>query len=113
MFLYFIFFKLFERIRATNPEALKKIIPIDGDMSKEELGINTQDKKRLTENVSIVFHLGANLRLESELPEALEINTVGTKRVIELCRDMKKLVAFIHVSTAFCSADLDVFEEKV
>lgn len=60
-----------------------------------------------------MFHLAATLRLEAQLKDSIEMNTMGTQRVLALARDMKKLDVFIHLSTAFCSADIDVFEEKV
>lgn len=41
------------------------------------------------------------------------MNTSGTKRVLDLCREMKQLKAFIHLSTAFCYCDQEVLLEKV
>lgn len=41
------------------------------------------------------------------------MNTHGTKRVLDLCKGMKKLKAFIHLSTAFCYCDQEVLLEKV
>lgn len=41
------------------------------------------------------------------------MNTSGTKRVLSLCKGMKQLEAFIHLSTAFCYCDQEVLLEKV
>ena len=38
---------------------------------------------------------------------------VGTKRVLELAKKMKKLKTFVHLSTAFCYADKEELDEKV
>ncbi|KAK9739119.1 Male sterility protein [Popillia japonica] len=103
----------FARIRTKNPKLFDKVVPIIGEISEEGLGISQEDRRNLVENVQIVFHLAATLRLEAQLKDSIEMNTMGTQRVLALARDMKKLDVFIHLSTAFCSADIDVFEEKV
>lgn len=41
------------------------------------------------------------------------MNTTGTKRVLDVCRKMQNLKAFIHLSTAFCYCDQEVLLEKV
>lgn len=41
------------------------------------------------------------------------MNTTGTKRVLDVCRNMKQLKALIHLSTAFCYCDQEVLLEKV
>lgn len=104
---------MFHRIRDNNPSVYKKIIPVHGDVCSDDLGLSADETKLLIDNVSIVFHCAATLKLEAQLKDAIEMNTAGTDRVIELAKKIKKLKAFIHMSTAFCSVDIDVFEEKV
>lgn len=41
------------------------------------------------------------------------MNTRGTLRVLEMAKKMKNLVAFIHLSTAFCYPDYERMAEKV
>lgn len=43
---------------------------------------------------------------------ALSINVIGTKEVINLCREIKELKAFIHVSTAYANCNQLTIEEK-
>lgn len=38
---------------------------------------------------------------------------VGTRRILELAKKMKKLKMFVHLSTAFCYADKEELDEKV
>lgn len=104
---------MFERLRNLQPDAFKKIVPLNGDVNTNNLGLEITTIDELTTEVNIVFHLAATLRLEANLKDALEHNTMGTVRVIEICRKIKNLEAFLHFSTAFCSADIDVFEEEV
>lgn len=53
------------------------------------------------------------MKLDAELKDAININTGGTLRTLEIAKKFKNLKAFIHLSTAFCSSDIEVFEEKV
>lgn len=105
--------QIFERLRKTQPDAHKKIVPLVGELDADGLGLSTADINLLAENVSVIFHCAATLKLEATLKDAIEQNTAGTARVIEVARRVKHLVSFLYFSTAFCSADIDVFEEKI
>lgn len=104
---------MFDRLKESQPNAMKKVIPVNGDIITDGLGLSPEHVKLLVDNVSVVFHFAATLKLEAKLKDAIDQNTAGTARVIEIARKIKNLKAFIHLSTAFCSADIDVFEEKV
>jgi fatty acyl-CoA reductase len=60
-------------------------------MTIEELGLTPENKARLQEEVSVVFHCAATLRLEAKLKDAVEMNITGTWRVLQLARGMKNL----------------------
>ncbi|XP_066250286.1 putative fatty acyl-CoA reductase CG8306 [Euwallacea similis] len=104
---------VFERLRRKDSNAFKKIVPVCGDLYTENLGLNPQDLNLLIENVSVVFHMAATLKLEASLKDAIEQNTSGTAMVLDVVKQLKKLVAFCHFSTAYCSADIEYFEERV
>ncbi|KAJ4443859.1 hypothetical protein ANN_05646 [Periplaneta americana] len=103
---------LFDRLRNERPDALQKILPLQGDITQEELGLTPDNKARIQEEVSVVFHCAATLRLEARLKDAVEMNTAGTWRLLQLARGMKSLKAFVHLSTAFCHCDLQELEER-
>ncbi|XP_044270843.1 putative fatty acyl-CoA reductase CG5065 [Tribolium madens] len=104
---------MFARLRESQPEAIKKVVPVVGDLNSEGLGLSPHDLSLLVTNANVVFHCGATLKLEASLKDAVEQNTAGTARVIDVSKQMKHLCVFVYFSTAFCSADIDVFEEKV
>lgn len=78
-----------------------------------ELGLSTENMHEILSNTQIVFHLAATLRLEANLKDAIEMNTTGTQRVLDLAKKMPNLECFVYSSTAFCCADQDVLQEKV
>lgn len=107
-------FQMFQRIREEKPEVLKKLIPVQGDVTFDGLGLSAGPLlNRVLESTNIVFHLAATLRLEANLKDAIDMNTTGTKRVIALCHDMSNLQLLVHLSTAFAYCDKEVLYEKV
>lgn len=53
--------KLYERLRAEQPQTLAKVVPIAGDVKELGLGISETDLKRLR-NVTVVYHSAASVR---------------------------------------------------
>lgn len=82
---------MFDRLRKEKPDALQKVLPIQGDILLEELGLTPENKARLQDEVSVVFHCAATLRLEAKLKDSVEMNTTGTWRVLQLARGMTQL----------------------
>ena len=103
---------VFDKIRNTNPEQLKKIRAVKGDVSIDGFGMDLKDEAELIEKVNIVFHCAANVRFDLKLKEAINFNTRGTHRMLMLSEKMKNLLVFVHVSTAYCHCNEDVLEEK-
>uniref|UniRef100_A0A0K8UGQ7 Fatty acyl-CoA reductase n=1 Tax=Bactrocera latifrons TaxID=174628 RepID=A0A0K8UGQ7_BACLA len=104
---------IFQRIREEKPEVLKKVTSFNGDVTYENLGLSGENLKYVTDNTNIVFHMAATLKLEGNLKDAIDMNTTGTRRALDISKQMKGLEAFVHVSTAFCNCDQEVMHEKV
>lgn len=91
---------------------MKKIIVIKGDISIDGLGISESDRKRLINETNVVFHCAANVRFDQTLAGAVNMNTLGTQRILKLVIDMIQLKVFTHVSTAYCQCNEDILEER-
>jgi alcohol-forming fatty acyl-CoA reductase len=91
----------------------KKLKALQGDVLFDNFGLSKSDIENLSNEVSIIFHFAATLKLEAPLRDNVNMNTSGTVRTLKIARQMKNLVIFIHLSTAFCYPDYDVLEEKV
>ncbi|XP_066990929.2 putative fatty acyl-CoA reductase CG5065 isoform X2 [Anabrus simplex] len=104
---------IFQRLKAEHPKALAKLSVLQGDVGELGLGLSTEDRQLLESNVSFVFHLAANSHLEDPLQKAVLVNSRGTRETVSLALGMKKLKAFVHVSTVFSNADHFVVEEKL
>lgn len=105
--------KVFQRICNEKPEMFKKIIPVFGDITSKRLGLSDEHYERVITSANIVFHMAASLKLEATLKPNVEMNLIGTRNVIDLCKQMTSLVSLLHLSTAFCNCDQNVLEEQV
>ncbi|XP_030557717.1 putative fatty acyl-CoA reductase CG5065 isoform X5 [Drosophila novamexicana] len=104
---------IFQRIKDERPHMLKKVTIYQGDVTYDLLGLSGDSLKHVVENTNIVFHMAATLKLEGNLRDAIDMNLLGTKRALNVAKDMKQLEAFVHLSTAFCNCDQEVMYEKV
>lgn len=102
----------FTVLNRDNPECFKKLKLIRGDVTEEFLGISPEDQEELVKNVEIVIHCAATVRFVLPLKESVEFNVLGTWRMLELAKEMKRLVSFVHVSTAYCQEIGTVLEER-
>lgn len=104
--------KIFDRIREVAADQLTKIKLIKGDISEEKLDIDESDEQELIENLDIIFHCAAKAKFSLTLREALNFNTCGTLRVLQLAAKTKNLKVFSHYSTSYCCPNEPVFEER-
>lgn len=102
----------FDRIRRIQPDLLKKVHVIKGDLTFDDLAISSQDLDFLRKEISVVVHSAATIRFDEPLSRATRINVTATKRILDLSLKLKNLEAFIHVSTAYCNeTKIDIKEE--
>lgn len=108
----FINIPLFQRIVDEKPWAMNKIVPVYGDITKSNLGLNETHLEKVLQ-CQLVFHVAASLRLEWTLKPNIEINLIGTKNTIELAKKMTNLLLMVHFSTAFCCVEEEILDERV
>nr|AID66655.1 fatty acyl reductase [Agrotis segetum] len=104
---------LFSRLKKTNPEYFKKVVPVSGDITLPNLGLTPKDEQTLIDKVSVVYHAAATVRFNEPLPVAMNINFEGTQKVLELSRRMKNIEAFLYISTAYTQTQRKVLMETV
>ncbi|XP_049870166.1 putative fatty acyl-CoA reductase CG5065 isoform X3 [Pectinophora gossypiella] len=106
---------IFQRIRNENPEVLKKVILVSGDMRDDNLGLSAEDMELLRKEVSIVFHIGASVNFAQPLLEIVNANTRASEKMLRLAKSMEKIQAFVYVSTAYsnCRQNNDVIDEVI
>ncbi|CAO1328112.1 unnamed protein product [Diamesa serratosioi] len=93
---------MFDEFRLNDPSQLEKICVVTGDISVDKLGLNEYDENLLIKDVHAVFHCAASVRFDYPLKTAVNLNTTGTLRMLQLAEKMKNLQIFTYMSTAFC-----------
>lgn len=103
---------LFDTLKKQQPNFAKKITPVRGDVSLSDLGLSPDDRSLLVENVDVVVHSAATVRFDEKIKSAVHINIRGTKAMLELAMEFKRLASFVHISTAFSNCDKEEIREE-
>jgi len=64
---------------------------IDGDLEQPSIGLSSEDRDWLIENVNFVFHCAATVKFNETLQLASRINIQGTENILTLAATMKNL----------------------
>jgi fatty acyl-CoA reductase len=83
--------QLFGKLKDQLPKFRHKVVIVNGDCSLPGFGLETSDRRLLIEDISLVFHGAATVRFDENLRSAIATNVMGTRSVLQLAREMKKL----------------------
>lgn len=85
--------QLFETVKGLRglDTLISQCTVISGDVTEPELAISPEDRQLITEKVSIIYHCAATIRFDETLKKAVMLNTRGTKYMIDLAKQCKKL----------------------
>lgn len=96
--------ELLNELKKVKDINTNKIQILNGDITKEDLGLEKSDYKNLVSNVTHIIHAAADLRLNANLEELRKINVHGTKNVLKLAVEVHSdhgLERLAHISTAY------------
>ncbi|CAL1267809.1 unnamed protein product [Larinioides sclopetarius] len=105
--------KVFDLVKKENPEAVQKVVVVHGDLSLPQLGVSPADLETMSKTVSVVFHSAATVKFDEPLKVAVDMNLLATRRMLEVCHKLPKIVALVHVSTAYANCNLSEVDEVV
>ena len=74
-----------------------RIKVLEGDISKQNLGLSTSNYNILKNEVDVIINCGAIVKHYGLKQQFEDINVIGTQNVVEFCKKEKKRL--IHVST--------------
>jgi long-chain acyl-CoA synthetase len=78
-----------------------RVTPLFGDLCTNGLGLDSWARQRVRRSVTGIIHLAADTTFSRPLVHARAVNTLGTRRVLELAAECMSPVRFAYVSTAF------------
>ena len=96
---------LFEPMAEGDPgrwERLReKVVPVAIDERQADLGLSSEDRKRLVAEVDTIFNSAATVVFDEPLDVSVQANVAGPLALMEIARASKRPVDFVHVSTAY------------
>ncbi|XP_037929122.1 putative fatty acyl-CoA reductase CG5065, partial [Teleopsis dalmanni] len=109
------FFKeaIFDNIRTENPALFQKVHPIKIDFTALDLDIKAEEREMICNEVEIVFNVVASVKFNEKLSDAIDINVLGTKKILDLAMEIKNLKSFVHISTLYCNCNRQFIKEQV
>ncbi|KAF6209174.1 hypothetical protein GE061_014919 [Apolygus lucorum] len=93
--------EIFNRLKKENPGFRSRIFLMEGDLNEPQCGLNQEQLNTMREEVNIIYHNAACLRMTEPLKNAYYMNVRATKDLLDLGTEMKHLKAFIYTSTAY------------
>lgn len=90
-----------------------KVIAIDGDMSREDLGFAPDIREVLCKSVNIFFNIAASVQFDAPLKQNLRDNYIGARNMLQLATKFQQLISLVHVSTFYTNSHISHVEEKV
>lgn len=95
--------------RPPRAEEAARVEWIPADLEKPNAGLTDEDRDRITESVSEIFHCAASVEFDLDLEDAHRINVEGVEKLLALARRAlaretgPAFRRFHHVSTAYVS----------
>lgn len=78
---------------------------LSGDVTDLHLGLSGEEVERITGEVERIYHLAAVNQLSVPRDAAWRTNVDGTRNVLDLARECRKLERFVHFSTCHVAGD--------
>jgi long-chain acyl-CoA synthetase len=96
---------VFDRLRAALGDGFtrlceEKIHVVDGDLTKQRLGLDRALYHDLAQRITMVVNSAATVTFDERLDLAVELNTLGPTRLLQFARDAGN-IPFLHVSTCY------------
>ncbi|RKD73424.1 thioester reductase-like protein [Sinobaca qinghaiensis] len=95
------------------PRSRIEIVP--GDITKTGLNIDPAHEKRITEQVTHVFHLAAVYDLSVSYHYAYSVNVTGTRMMNDWVKQLSRLKRYTYFSTAYIAGKREgnIFESQL
>ncbi|KAI9310265.1 male sterility protein-domain-containing protein [Dichotomocladium elegans] len=87
-------------------KVVRKIQPVTGDIISPDLSLSVQDRQNILSEVQVVIHCAATLDYHERLDLALETNTLGTLRLLDLAEECEHMEVFVHMSLCYFNPNM-------
>jgi fatty acyl-CoA reductase len=78
-----------------------KIVAVAGDIMEDRLGMSEQVYNTVASKVNFIVHMAATVNFDERLDISVQMNVLGSLRVMALAQKSPKLQAYVHMSTCY------------
>lgn len=103
---------LFVVLQKIDPDYMQRVRAIDGNTRDLRVGLTDEIYNEIVELVNIILHAAADVRFDNTLKELSLVNLRGTRELLKLAEECKRLDMFAYISTAFSHCERKFIEEK-
>ena len=82
-----------------------KVRSMAGELTQSNVGLSASDMETLVNQCDIFIHCAAIVDFNERLDRAIELNVLGSLRMLNIAKQSTRLSAFIHVSTAYVNSN--------
>lgn len=94
------------------PDFRSKVTTIEGDLTVENLGLSAEDRAKLVNETTLIYHNASNVKFDVRLCSAIRMNVFGAKYMLDLAKECKNVIGFVYISTAYSHSYQQHIEEK-
>ena len=112
--------QLFKYLFEKRPELIKlckeRVIPVQGDLIAEALGMEPAVREMMKNEVEVIINSAASIDMNGSIHEMLQIDYFGPKRMLDFAHECKNLRVFNHISTAYVNSNQkpwSIISEKI
>lgn len=82
-----------------------KLKALPGELTLAEIGLTPELLQELYPTLNMVIHSAAIVDFNERLDRAVELNVLGSLRLLEIAKRCKNMEGFVHVSTAYVNSN--------
>ena len=103
--------EIFTRLKAEiGDDAFRRLVrdklrAMGGEMTQSGIGLSKEDLETLTRDVDVIVHCAAIVDFNERLDRAIELNVLGSLRLLAIAQQSSRLSAFVHVSTCYVNSN--------
>jgi fatty acyl-CoA reductase len=99
---------LFDRLRKRHGDGFQafvdeRLVPVAGDLGAEGLGLSSEDETSIVAEAEVIVNSAATTTFNERFDIAVNVNTLGPRRLLRLSRKCPNVMLMCHVSTAFAN----------
>ncbi|KAL2933429.1 Fatty acyl-CoA reductase 2 [Bienertia sinuspersici] len=100
----------FKRLKGEHGERYEyfmrsKLVAVAGNLCDPRLGMDEEQACLMADQIDVIVNSAGNTKWHDRYDVLLDVNARGLSRLIDYAVNWKKLILFLHVSTAFVSRE--------